>query len=155
MFEKLKNKLLGSSKTLRGPSNPIERLREEQVYAQVLSEMEKGIRRDGIWAIALAEADFDEGKAKAIYVKRRAQAIVDEEALLKRIPLDSQSQNKFLISDLGPSRFSPDGTTWESYKCKKCGYSGRLVGIWNPGIVKGSYEGVTCPNCNDKFAVIT
>ena len=113
------------------------------------------MRRDGIWAIALAEADFDEGKAKAIYLRRRAQAIVDEEAQLKSISLEDQSQNKFRMSDLGRSRFSPDGKTWDSYKCKKCGYSGRLNGIWNAGIVKGSYEGVSCPNCKDKFLVIT
>ena len=150
MFEKLKNKMLGSPKILREPSNPIERLREEQVYAQVLSEMEKGIRRDGIWAIALAEADFDESKAKAIYLKRRAQSIIDEEPLQKVNEVAVTVKNE--IPKLGLSVLA-DGKTLKKYDCKKCGFHGNLYGSWNTGLITG-YHTIYCPKCKDIFKVL-
>ena len=36
------------------------RLTEEIIYAQVLEEIQNGIRRDGLWAKALAESNMDE-----------------------------------------------------------------------------------------------
>jgi len=51
---------------------------EEQVYEAVLSEVENGTRRSGIWAKALADAEGDDPKARALYLKYRAQAMLDE-----------------------------------------------------------------------------
>lgn len=54
------------------------RLTEEALYAEVLREMEAGIRRDGLWAKALSEAGGEEAASKARYIKLRVQALLDE-----------------------------------------------------------------------------
>lgn len=57
------------------------RLTEEVLYAEVLREMEAGIRRDGLWAKALSEAGGEEAASKARYIKLRVQALRDEVAI--------------------------------------------------------------------------
>lgn len=54
------------------------RITEEILYAEVLREIESGVRRDGIWAKALSESEMREGVAKAKYIKLRVQALKDE-----------------------------------------------------------------------------
>lgn len=54
------------------------RITEEILYAEVLHEMESGVRRNGIWAKALSESEMLEGPAKAKYIKLRVQALKDE-----------------------------------------------------------------------------
>ena len=54
------------------------RLSEEKLYAEVMREIKTGKLRDGLWAKAMAESDFDEKKAKAKYVKLRVQSLQDE-----------------------------------------------------------------------------
>jgi soluble lytic murein transglycosylase-like protein len=62
------------------------RLTEEALYSEVLREMESGVRRDGLWAKALAESAMDTNKAHALYIKYRVQSLKDEaEILLKNI----------------------------------------------------------------------
>jgi len=46
---------------------------DEQVYASVLSELESGEIRNGVWAKAFADSDGDENKAKAAYIRLRVQ----------------------------------------------------------------------------------
>jgi hypothetical protein len=58
--------------------NADERLAEEMLYAEAMREIEKNIRRDGLWGKAIAESDGDEKKAKAEYLKLRVQALKDE-----------------------------------------------------------------------------
>ena len=60
-----------------------DRLAEEALYAQALREVESGVRRDGIWAKALVEADMDQTKAAAKYISMRVQALKDE-AIVQR-----------------------------------------------------------------------
>lgn len=48
-------------------------LREEDIYAAALSELELGRTRPGLWAKAYAESDGDEAKSKAFYIKLRVQ----------------------------------------------------------------------------------
>lgn len=57
------------------------RLTEEALYAEVLREMEAGIRRDGLWAKAFSEAGGEEAPSKARYIKLRVQALQDEAAI--------------------------------------------------------------------------
>lgn len=57
------------------------RLTEEALYAEVLREMETGIRRDGLWAKALSEAGGEEAPSKARYIKLRVQSLRDEVAI--------------------------------------------------------------------------
>ena len=54
------------------------RLTEEMLFAEVYREMEAGIKRDGLWAMALAESKFDESTAKSLYIKYRVQSLKDE-----------------------------------------------------------------------------
>jgi hypothetical protein len=59
----------------------VSRLTEETLYSQALREMESGLRRDGIWAKALADSDMDKDIAAAKYIKLRVQSLKDEAAL--------------------------------------------------------------------------
>jgi len=55
-----------------------DRLVEEKLYAEVLRELESGVRRDGLWAKALQNSQGDEQKANALYIGYRLQSIKDE-----------------------------------------------------------------------------
>jgi hypothetical protein len=59
------------------------RLLEEVLYAETLRELERGIRRDGLWAKALSKCGANPEKAKALYIEFRVQALKDELALYK------------------------------------------------------------------------
>lgn len=58
--------------------NAAQRLLEERLYEIVLEELQKGVRRAGLWAKALAKSEGDESKAKALYISFRAQSLKDE-----------------------------------------------------------------------------
>ena len=51
---------------------------EELLYAMVMREMQQGIRRDGLWAQALAENDGDPQKAQAAYIRLRLVTLRQE-----------------------------------------------------------------------------
>jgi len=57
---------------------------EERLLEQVVGELERGFRKDGVWAKALIFADGDEDRAKANYLKLRVQSLKDE-ALLNAV----------------------------------------------------------------------
>ena len=61
------------------------RLNDEVLYAIVSEEIEKGIKRDGLWIKALADAKGNETLAKAGYVKLRVQSLKDEARLEQSI----------------------------------------------------------------------
>jgi hypothetical protein len=61
------------------------RIAEEELYALVLREIESGVRRDGLWAKALANADGNEEKAKGLYIEYRAQSLLDEIDIAKHL----------------------------------------------------------------------
>jgi len=69
------------------------RLLDEQIYAQVLSEIENGQRRDGLWAKALAHSDGSNEKAKSLYIKYRADSIRDEIALAAKHEAAEKAKN--------------------------------------------------------------
>ena len=74
-----------------GASN---RVNDEKYYAEVLREMNSGVRRDGIWAKALADSDYDEKRAKARYIKLRVQSLKDEVSLaIKSSTIDKIADN--------------------------------------------------------------
>ncbi len=74
IFDRLKTEAIGA------------RVAEEELYASVLREIESGVRRDGLWAKALASASGDEGKAKGLYIEYRVQSLRDEIEIAKRLP---------------------------------------------------------------------
>lgn len=54
-------------------------LDDAPLYARVAAEIESGFLRDGLWAKALSEVEFDTQRAKAIYMKY-AVALLKQEA---------------------------------------------------------------------------
>lgn len=58
--------------------------KEEDFYAQAMQEIEAGNCRLGLWAKAFAEAEGNEAKAKALYLKLRVQAEFQKEAAMNR-----------------------------------------------------------------------
>ena len=70
------------------------RREDEEIYSHVLKEIESGIRRDGLWAKALANSAGDSEKAKSFYIKYRAQTIKDERKLAKSIYPNSNKKYK-------------------------------------------------------------
>jgi TPR repeat protein len=53
--------------------------RENGAFAEALAEFEEGRLDKGVWARAFADAGGDESKAKALYIKARAEALKDGE----------------------------------------------------------------------------
>jgi hypothetical protein len=56
----------------------LSRLHEESLYEKVSQELKQGMRREGLWAKALADSDGVEERVKALYIKYRVQSIKDE-----------------------------------------------------------------------------
>jgi len=52
--------------------------REEIIYATVLDELEKGKKKKGLWAKAIADSEGDKDKIKSLYIKYRVQSFEDE-----------------------------------------------------------------------------
>jgi len=52
--------------------------REEIIYASVLEELEKGNKKKGLWAKAIADSEGDKDKIESFYIKYRVQSIEDE-----------------------------------------------------------------------------
>lgn len=70
------------------------RIIDEELYAKAYREMSRGIRRDGLWAKALANGAGDESRATALYLQYRVQAYKDELALLQNSEHDAlQARN--------------------------------------------------------------
>jgi hypothetical protein len=72
MFEKFKTKL------------SVNRLLDEELYAQVAEELSDDDIKAGLWAKATANANGVESKVKALYIKYRVQAIQDEDRVLEK-----------------------------------------------------------------------
>ncbi|MEY4677094.1 MAG: hypothetical protein RLZZ470_1601 [Pseudomonadota bacterium] len=78
----------------------------ELIHALVLREMQDGIIRDGLWAQAMAQAGSDNNKAKAIYIRLRAESMQAEtkNLLVKQIQQgvkDALKPNKDFLSASG------------------------------------------------------
>ena len=64
---------------------------EEEAYAWAASDIENDEMVKGIWAMAFADAEGDEKKQKALYIKDRAKKLLDE---LQRRNLDKSSHGE-------------------------------------------------------------
>lgn len=51
---------------------------EEYIYELVASEIQSGVLRSGLWTKAVLESGGDEKAAKCLYIKYRAQVMVDD-----------------------------------------------------------------------------
>jgi ribosomal protein S8 len=66
LFNNLKRKKIAS------------RILEEQLYEKVVNELQQNVRKNGLWAKAIAKSQGDEAKAKALYISLRVQSLMDE-----------------------------------------------------------------------------
>jgi hypothetical protein len=55
-----------------------DRLLEEQLYSDVLNEVHNGVKREGLWAKAIAKSNGYESKAKSLYIEFRVQSMRDD-----------------------------------------------------------------------------
>lgn len=111
-----------------------ERLLEEKLYALVLQEIESGIRRDGLWAKALSDCNFDEQMTKALYIKLRVQSIKDEQAA------SSKPEDPLPETLVGP-------VTSKSYECKNCNHFGQML-LKRTGLLIQRTR-IYCPICGN------
>lgn len=79
---------------LRSKKNAQDRIDEEKLYERVSAEMERGEIKKGLWAKALIEAEYDEMKAKRLYIKYRVQNIIDEEELTRKKAMAERIQKE-------------------------------------------------------------
>jgi hypothetical protein len=76
---------------------------DEHLYAQVAREIDAGHRREGLWAKALSEANFDHNKAQALYMRMAVIAIQREQAELM--------ENAYGLFDQGRYQEALEGLT--------------------------------------------
>lgn len=122
------------------------RLTEEALYAEALREVESGRRRDGIWAMALVEAEMDQTKAAAKYIKMRVQSLRDEVTLQVSAAKEvsrKQELKRVEMADADSARHPDCGgiidrseqgnyVTWMCRKCRKKGKFERGVTYGDP-----------------------
>jgi hypothetical protein len=51
---------------------------DAHLYAHIAKEIESGLMREGLWAKALSESEFDEGKARAVYMRMAVKSLQQE-----------------------------------------------------------------------------
>lgn len=75
------------------PKNQIhevsKRLEDEKFYAIALQEVERGLRRDGLWAKALADCNMGKEAAAAKYIQLRVQSLKDEAQVSNAIQIEN------------------------------------------------------------------
>ena len=71
-----------------------ERLFDERLYEQVVTELSRGEIRQGLWAKAIADAEGIDEKAKSFYIKYRVQSLKDEWSLAEHEKAQKDENNK-------------------------------------------------------------
>ena len=86
------------------------RLLEEKLYEDVVQELNQNIRRDGLWAKALASSDGSEEKAKSTYIRLRVQSMKDEAEVIDELRREEQKEeNRRLSIQKGLAIFERNG----------------------------------------------
>jgi hypothetical protein len=86
---------------------------EEELYAQAAAELEDGNRDEGLWAKCFAECDGEENRAKARYIKTRAERLAVDEIEVgesKRATWPPPKRDKSHSSGSDESVHQADGT---------------------------------------------
>lgn len=143
------------------------RLKDEAIHAFVLSEIERGVRRDGLWAKALSQSGFNENETKARYIRLRVQSVKDELLLMHNstktnsVPKDSDSRvsrsERPKNTDYSTARatyvneemetLSIEPETTKKYLCRNCGRYGQMVEK-NGGLLSKKTK-LSCPVCGN------
>ena len=104
----------------------VTRISEEMLYAEVLREIENGIRRDGLWAKALSQSNMQQDTAKALYIKLRVQSLKDEiEIAFQNI---SKQKTALKISSPHQSTENNDNKALSSFDVGNFGFGLVLLG---------------------------
>ncbi len=72
------------------------------LYGAIAEEIAQGYRREGLWAKALTEVDFDKSKAKAIYMRMAVKVLgqeLREQALIEENRKSQAMENAFSLFD--------------------------------------------------------
>jgi hypothetical protein len=119
-------------------SNAENRLSEEVIYAEVLREIEAGVRRDGLWAKAIANASGNDGTTRSEYIKLRVQSLKDEIGIYERSlsPLTKVGFTASEASAVLSARTSQttsieiptkDTEVGSVFRCVNCAYHGKFL----------------------------
>ncbi len=82
------------------------------LYGAIAEEVAQGYRREGLWAKALTEVDFDESKAKAIYMRMAVKVLgqeLREQALVEENRKIQAMENAFSLFDDGRYEEAAEG----------------------------------------------
>ena len=88
---------------ISGPGND-----DNVLYGAVAEELESGVLDKAIWTRALAETDYDQGKAKARYIQHRVKSLRDQLETL------APELKKRLENDARVSALLDKGCTFEA-----------------------------------------
>jgi hypothetical protein len=123
-------------------SAAVRRLLEEKLYEKVVLELSQGVRREGLWAKAIANCNGQDEKAKALYIQYRVQSIRDEKEIVEALTKEAESQtktgtNEFIDSNVVENKLMPITT------CRKCNKKFRMH-------EDTSHTNPICPACLNK-----
>ena len=93
----------------------IDRLNEERIYELVANEIKNNIRKDGLWAKAIAKSSGDIKIAQSTYIKLRVQQIKDEEDILDDIAeqkIREGKREKLKVKINNTKSFIVDSINW-------------------------------------------
>jgi len=106
-----------------------QRLKEEMLYQTALREIESGIRRDGLWAKAMADSKGVDSLAKSLYLKYRVQSMLDEDLVLSEVHKPNNNNAVKTAEEGEPDIDTEDEMQDEAkveviegeWVCRKCG----------------------------------
>jgi hypothetical protein len=78
------------------------RLEDEAFYAQAADEMSRGVRRDGLWAKAIALSNGSESTARTKYISLLVAALRDEAYIAKRVEEIASTSSQATTSPISP-----------------------------------------------------
>ena len=85
------------------------RVTDEILYETVSQELKRDEKKDGLWLKALTQQDFDEDKAKPVYIKLRVQSLRDEASVTQVIIDELNAEADQKLRDEEAKKASEDG----------------------------------------------
>lgn len=86
---------------------PEDRLTEVQLYELVAEEIEKNQQSKGLWTKAISDSEGDHEKAKALYIKLRAQMIKDEWAYVDKVAAQEEHRKTLFYKVTQSEDYTP------------------------------------------------
>jgi len=116
---------------------------EEQLYAIAGQEVASRNMSPGLMAKALSDAEGDERKAAATYIKLRVEQLRAEQAARAAAEVLLAKRRRVLMEE--DKRLKE---TARQTRCPKCGYLGKMkLSFW----CFITEEDCKCPKCNHRF----